>query len=101
VTAFASGRICSDSVSLFMIEDPAAKHSAPNHNCPAKLSVIISSVENQNVDNDQKLFISVSFGNDQTTLNAFLYLGIVSIEESCFRFIILMKLTIGFIKSRE
>ena len=30
-------------LTLFMILDPAARHSAPNHSCPPKLSVTISS----------------------------------------------------------
>uniref|UniRef100_A0A182LUN7 Uncharacterized protein n=1 Tax=Anopheles culicifacies TaxID=139723 RepID=A0A182LUN7_9DIPT len=43
VTAFASGRIFADSASRFRIDEPAAKHSAPNHNCPARLSWSTSS----------------------------------------------------------
>lgn len=35
---FANGRIAALSASRFIIDEPAAKHSAPNHNCPARLS---------------------------------------------------------------
>ena len=45
VTALARGRIASDSRSLFIMDDPAARHSAPNHSCPARLSVIMSSAK--------------------------------------------------------
>ena len=45
VTALASGRMASDSRSLFMMEDPAARHSAPNQSCPARLSVMMSSAK--------------------------------------------------------
>ena len=52
VTAFAKGLIASLSDSLFMMEEPAAKHSAPNQSWPAKLSVMMSSenVKGSNFD---------------------------------------------------
>ena len=43
VSAFASGLIAELSASRFIIDEPAARHSAPNHNWPAKFSCITSS----------------------------------------------------------
>lgn len=43
VKALANGLMAELSASLFMIEEPAAKHSAPNHSWPARFSCITSS----------------------------------------------------------
>lgn len=43
VRAFANGLIAELSASRFMIDEPAARHSAPNQSCPARFSCITSS----------------------------------------------------------